>query len=54
MPVPSVDPTYIYQLASDDVPVTVAGAVTCGKLFYLHNVLFGGKLELFSRNFGFN
>lgn len=54
MPVLSVDPTYIYQRASDDMPVTVAGAVACGKLFYLRNVLFGGKLALFTRNFGFN
>lgn len=54
MPVPSVDPTNIYQLASDDVPVTVAGAVACSKLSYLRNVLFGGKLALFTRNFGFN
>lgn len=54
MPVLSVDPTNIYQLASDDVPVTVAGAVACSKLSYLRNVLFGGKLALFTRNFGFN
>lgn len=33
---------------------TVAGTGAYGKLFYLCNMLFGGKLALFARNFGFN
>lgn len=33
---------------------TVAGTGAYGKLFYLCNMLFRGKLALFGRNFGFN
>lgn len=36
------------------MPATVAGAGTYGKLFYLGNMLFGGKLALFTKNFVFN
>lgn len=36
------------------MPATVAGAGAHGKLFYLCNMLFGGKLARFTRNFGFN
>lgn len=49
MPVHSVNPMYIYRLASPLLasvhgPATVADAVICGESLHLCNVLFGGKI----------
>lgn len=50
----SVNTTHSHWIASMYVPATVAGVGTCGKLFYLSNMLFGGGLALLTKNLGFN
>ena len=46
--------SHTYRIESIYVPATVVGTGVYGKLFYLCNMLFGGKLALLTRNFRFN